>query len=371
MQNAIERLDVSYNDLTKFPPRLVNFLALETLDLSYNNIEFVSNDVILPSNLRHLIISYNNISNWINLAPNTFLESATNLESLSLAGNPLGAFNGNDEQLVLVSGSLKKLDLSDCQIHKITGPLMLSVLVNLDHLILKLNPLHTLPDLVAGKLTTLDVSECKLAMMRRTVFSQMPQLSFVNFSGNHRLSLVQKNDNFIESESMRQIDLSNCNMNKVELKGFPNLTTAVLSGNLITELTDDTFQNNVLIEKLDLSSNSISRISAMAFKWLKRLRNIDLSLNMIQQIEDETFAQNLQLGSINLSRNFIDRFRKFTSPNLGFLNMSRCEITQIDADALENLFELIELDLSYNWFSELPDKFGSSFVQILDLSRCR
>lgn len=194
------------------------------------------------------------------------MESATNLETLSLAGNPLGAFNGNDDML-LISGSLKWLDLSDCHIHKITGSLMLSVLVNLDHLILKSNPLHTLPDLIAGKLTSLDVSECKLAMLRRSVFSQMPELNFVNFSGNHRLSLTQRNDDNIQSESLREIDLSNCNMNTIELKGFPNLTNVILSGNLITELLDDTFQNNVLIEKLDLSANSISRISVMAFKW--------------------------------------------------------------------------------------------------------
>lgn len=372
-QNVIEKLDVSYNDLTTFPPRLLDFFALETLDISHNRIEFVryaSHDVILPNNLRHLILSYNNISDWISLNPNSFLESAPYLEILNLAGNPLGAFNDNDDRLLLI-GSLKKLILTDCQIHKITGSLMLSGLPNLSHLSLNSNPLYTLPDLKADKLLNLDVSECKLGMLRPTIFSKMPQINFVNFSGNHRLSLVHRNEEYVESVSLRQIDLSKCNMNAVDLKGFPNLTSANLNGNLITELFDDTFQNNVLIENLDLSSNSISRISVRAFQWLKRLRTVDLSLNMIRQIEAETFEQNNQLTAINLSRNFFDQFRRLISQSLTFLNMSRCEIIKINDNALDDLFELIELDLSFNWFSELPEKFEAPFLQILDLSQCR
>lgn len=371
VQGSIRKLDISYNNLRKFPPNVDRLYSLETLDLSFNRIDFIPNDVIFPDNLRHLILSYNNISNWLSLNPNILLASAATLESLSLAGNPLGAYNGIDERLLLISDSLKTLDLSDCQISKITGSLMLSRLENLEHLILRSNPLYTLPDLQAVSLMTLDVSACKLAMLRRTVFSQMPMLTTANFSENHRLTLIQRNDEYVESVSVRQIDLSMCNMNAVELKGFPNLTTANLSGNLIAELTDDTFENNILLESLDLSSNAISRISLMAFGWLDRLRKLDLSLNMIRKIEPDTFVGNSQLLSINLSRNFIDRFRRFASRSITFLNMSRCEITQIDSDAIDDLSELIELDLSYNWFSELPPKLGSPFLQILDLSRCR
>lgn len=364
-------MDISYNDLTKFPPKLLNFLALETLDLSYNRIKFVSHDVILPHNLRHLILSYNNISDWTSIAPNSFLDSAPNLETLSLAGNPLGAFTDNNDQLLLISGSLRKLDLSNCQIYEISGSLMLSGMMNLGHLTLHSNPLYTLPELHANELVTLDVSKCKLTNLPPTVFSRMPNLGFVNFSGNHRLSLMHGNGEYVESVSLRQIDLSKCNMNAIELKGFPNLTSANLNGNLITELTDDTFENNILIENLDLSSNAISRISLMTFQWLKRLRNIDLSLNMIRQIETATFERNEHLTVINLSRNFISRFQRFASPSLTLLNMSRCEITKIDEDALEDLVRLIQLDLSFNLFSELPVKFEASFLQILDLSRCR
>lgn len=248
---------------------------------------------------------------------------------------------------------------------------MLSGLVNLEHLVLSSNPLYTLPDLQAFSLQKLDVSACKLGMLRRTVFSQMPLLLFVNFSENHRITLVQRNDEHVESVSLRQIDLSMCNMNAVELKGFPNLTTANLNDNLITELTDETFQNNILLESLDLSSNAISRISALAFRWLKRLRTLDLSLNMIRKIDRDTFIDNSQLISINLSRNFIDRFRRFISKSITYMNLSRCEITRIDADAIDDLPEIIQLDLSYNWFDELPPKFGSPLLQILDLSQCR
>lgn len=248
---------------------------------------------------------------------------------------------------------------------------MVTSLVKLEQLILSSNPLYTLPDLQASSLQQLDVSACKLGMLRRTVFAQMPQLLFVNFSGNHRLTLVQRDNEYVVSVSLRQIDLSVCNMNAVELKGFPNLTAANLSGNLITELTPETFQNNVLLESLDLSSNGINRISSLAFRWLNRLRTLDLSLNMIRQIDRDTFVDNSQLVSINLSRNFIDRFRRFISKSISYMNLSRCEIMSIDADAIADLPELIEIDLSFNWFSELPPRFGSPMLQILDMSQCR
>lgn len=232
--------------------------------------------------------------------------------------------------------------------------------------------MHTLNDLKANRLISLDVSACKLTTLRRTLFFQMPQLTYVNLSQNHRLSLYHYlNDEYVESLTLRRIDLSNCNMNAVELKGFPNLTTVILRGNLITQLNADTFRNNTLIENLDLSYNAINHITAMAFHWLTYLRNLDLSFNMIRRIEIDTFRDNQQLTSINLSRNYIERLRLITSNSLTYLNMSWCEIIRIDGNAFDNLPELIEMDLSNNLFNELPSRLGSRLLQILDLSRCR
>lgn len=307
----MERLDVSYNGLTKFPSKFFNFFALDTLDLSHNNFEFIPQNVTLPANLRYLDLSQNNIRNWMKLNPNALLRAAPNLETLILAGNPLDAYIGDDERLLLVSNSLKKLDLSDCQIGKITDTSMLSGLVNLDQLVLRSNPLYNLPDFIAEKLTSLDVSDCRLLSLQRTVFSQMPQLNFVNFSGNHYISLVEQNGRFVESKSLQVIDLSRCNMTSVELNGFTNLTNAILKENRITELTDNSFQNNDSIEKLDLSFNEIFRISAAAFYWMERLRTLDLSSNRIRTIESETFARNYELRHIDVSRNAIERFQRF------------------------------------------------------------
>lgn len=363
---------MSFNNLDVLPRNLEQFFGLEVLDVSYNNIQFLPQNVIFPLSLRHLILSFNNISNWIDINPNTLLESAENLDTLNLAGNPLGVVHGNDDRNFILSKSLKTLDVTDCNISKITGPSMwLDGIPNLEHLILRANPLHTLPDMFAYKLLTMDVSACKITTLRPIVFTYMPMLNFVNFSANHRLSLITRNEEYIGSLSLRQIDLSKCNMNLIELKGFPNITSVNLHGNLITELADDSFENNPLIENLDLSSNSISRISDISFNRMRRLRNVDLSLNTIRKIEPDTFANNQQLTSINLSRNFIDRFRHFSSKSLTFLNLSRCEITKIDENAIQDLPELIELDLSYNWFSELPGQLCSPFLQILNLNRCR
>lgn len=370
-QQSIRHLDVSFNSLKSFPNGLEQFTLLETLDLSYNHIEAIASEIRFPVNLRTLSLASNKISNWLSIHPNTLLQSAINLHTLDLAGNALKSFSTKDEHLLLISDSLKWLDLSECKITKISGPLILSGLVNLEYLSLSGNPITGLPDIVAKKMFSLDLSRCQITDLRRTVFSHMPKLTDVNLSENHLLSLTSS-DGFVESESIRHINLSRCNVNAVELNGMPNVSTVILRNNLISQLTNETFQNNTRIENLDLSYNSINYVSTMAFRKLKRLKMIDLSFNMIREIEPFTFVDNNQLTTINLSRNYIERLRQIHSRSIGYLNVSWCEITAIDGNALDGMTELIELDLSNNLLSELGNgRLESKLLHVLDLSRCR
>lgn len=363
-------MDLSHNYLVEYPSALGAFTALETLDLSNNEIASIAETASLPPNLRNLYLANNNITNWVDINPSKLLVTAAYLHTLSLAGNSLHSLTSNDERLLLISGSLKLLDLSECSISRVSGRLTISGLLSLEHLLLNGNPLHTIPQLKADQLLSLDLSACEISHLHPDVFAAMPVLTYVNLSRNSRLSLRAKTE-FVQSATLRRIDLTQCNMNAVELVGFPNLTTAILKGNLISELTWESFEFNDNLENIDLSFNSITHITSTTFRRMAHLKNIDFSFNMIRKVEADTFRENNYLTSINLSRNYIDRFRRIAALSLTYLNVSWCEILNIDLDAFNDMPELIELDLSHNLIREFPATLHSRTLQILDLSNCR
>lgn len=244
-------------------------------------------------------------------------------------------------------------------------------LLNLEHLILTGNPLHQISDLKSPSLLALDLSQCKLSHLQPTVFTKLPLLTYVNLSKNTKLQLSGNVGEFVESESLKRIDLSNCNMDAIELAGFPQLTTAILRGNLIKLIDGQSFLNNVELENIDLSYNAIMHLGSGSFRKIKQLKNLDLSFNVIPKIERETFKHNDLLTSINLSRNYMDTLHRITARSLAYLNMSWCGMLHIEYDAFAEMNELIELDLSNNLIHDFPDSLQSDSLQTLDLSMCR
>lgn len=100
-------------------------MTLNILSLSSNRIQTIDENALTGcTNLRSLYLNHNNISNWVDINPNLLLQPAVHLEELSLAGNPLTSFTTVDQSYVLTSSSLKLLDLSDCKISKIVGPVL-------------------------------------------------------------------------------------------------------------------------------------------------------------------------------------------------------------------------------------------------------
>lgn len=248
---------------------------------------------------------------------------------------------------------------------------MLAGLPRLEQLVLRGNPLRTVSDMISATLQTLDLSHAKLTFLQPNLLQNMPALVDVRLAHNTRLSLTRKADEYVHSASVQRLDLSYCNMDSIEIGGFPNLTAAVLRGNLISDLRRDTFDRNPLLEDVDLSANAITHVAAEALKRLPLLKHLDLSFNMIRSLDRLTFRHNAMLTGINLSRNFIERLTRIASASLTHLNMSWCEVMAIDQDAFNDMPELLELDLSNNLFSEFPVRLHSVRLQRLDLSRCR
>jgi insulin-like growth factor-binding protein complex acid labile subunit len=368
----IHMLDLSNNYFTQVPTQLESFIFLQYLDLSENRIQKLK-----AYSLKGLItlgmlnLSKNNITNWSAINPRTLLEPAVSLRELSLAGNPLTSFTTNDENLLLVSNTLQLLDLSNCKISKVSGQQILQGMKELKHLMLAGNLIRSISDMTSDTLLTLDLSNNRLTNLLPTMLSGMPSLTSLNLAKNHRISLESKQGEFVTSESLRKIDLSYCNMDSVELEGFPALTTAVLKGNMIRQLTGDCFTNNQVLENLDLSQNSINSIDAGTFRKLKHLKTINLSFNMIPKIDRDTFKENELLTKLDLSRNYIARFNRLIAPQLVFLNMTWCEIMIIDHDAFSGFQDLTTIDLSNNLISDFPDTLASDTLLTLDLSMNR
>ncbi|XP_052894633.1 uncharacterized protein LOC128301978 [Anopheles moucheti] len=367
----IEILDLSDNAFTTIPPELGQFRRLHYLDLSANAITRLPADALAGmSSLSILILSENNISNWADIHPNRLLLPASNLKELRLAKNPFTSFSSNDDNLVLTSLSLRYLDLSECKISKISGNEVIQGLRSLEHLKLSGNPIASVSDMQSTTLKRLELNSCKLAVLQPTIFAGLTALKEVNLARNHRLSLVH-DDTPVQSGSLRKINLSHCNIDTLDLHGFPNLMTAIVRSNMVRQLDRDSFADTGLLEHLDLSYNSISSIHQEAFRALKHLKTLDLSFNMISRIDGKLFQTNDLLTHINLSRNYISRFSRISADSLVYLNVSWCEILTIDWDALASMGELIELDLSNNLLSDIPDTLSSGTLQTLDLSMCR
>lgn len=160
-------------------------------------------------------------------------------------------------------------------------------------------------------------------------------------------------------------------MDDIELEGFPALMTAILKGNMIRQLTRDSFINTKMLENLDLSENHINSVDMNTFKKLKHLKTLNLSVNLIPRIDRDTFKDNELLTKLDLSRNSISRVNRIISPSITHLNLTYCGIQIIDPDAVSGLPELLELDLSHNLLGDIPDTWSAKNLQTLDLSMNR
>ncbi len=128
-----------------------------------------------------------------------------------------------------------------------------------------------------------------------------------------------------------------------------------------------------LLNKLDLSHNSISRILPNGFTGLgASLRKLFLSSNKISIIEPTTFESMNQLEELNLSDNEfetikVEYFKELSK--LKILDLSFNKIKKIEKDSLKELKRLEEVMLQHNLLVELDTQLfrGLNKLEIIYL----
>ncbi|KAH8369788.1 hypothetical protein KR093_000976 [Drosophila rubida] len=366
----VEHLDLSGNKFAEFPREYADMDSLLYLDLSHNSIDNLAPDALIGfTSLRSLLLANNSINSWAAISANEVFKYATNLKRLSLQGNHLGSFGGPDYSQQLNSRSLAELDISATHIGVVGGDIVINQLPNLERLSLANNPHMQLAPLPSKSIRMLDLSSCGLQGLGASFVEALPILEALNLSRNTALQFGSVEP--VVGKELRQLDLSYCNLVELDLSGLPVLTELRLRGNLLRAIDASTFANNTILELLDLSENLLRSIEGDVFGALKRLKQLNLAFNDIAYLNRNLVRGNDVLTELNLSHNILKKLTRIVSNSVRHINMSWCEISEIESTALSSLSIIQELDLSNNFIAELPNQMYSETLRYLNLANCR
>ena len=180
------------------------------------------------------------------------------------------------------------------------------------------------------------------------------------------LLIEENNISFILQESFQNnIMLQTLNLGGNELtdlnsgifQGLKNLLNLYLNRNRITRLENGTFQNLISLIKLDLSANEIFLINKGAFSGISQLRILDLSRNKLGKVSYMNFHNLASLQTLNLGFNGISslRLEDFSDLiHLKILFLNHNNFTFVPKEVMKPLKGLATLDLSENPVEFIP-----------------
>lgn len=255
----LSTIDLSHNKLAAIPDAIRSTDGLLVLDLGHNEIA-ASGQAPLPSTLfvnctelRHLDLSHNKIE--MLPAP---LRSATNLTSLSLAGNPLGS---SSMRPLLACANLETLDLSATGRTADSIPEELgSSLPNLRQLELTNNKLDAVPPglLNMPALERLDLSDNAIVVLPDAI-AGWTGLVMLNVSRNKLLALP------------------------AAVGSLTTLRTLYANHNGIVELPVEMARLTKL-QQLRLAGNALASVPAEVLKGCKAIRTLKLHDNQLKTL---------------------------------------------------------------------------------------
>lgn len=194
------------------------------------------------------------------------------------------------------------------------------------------------------ELTDIKIVNSIIPEIHPDTFVYAISLGTVNFAGSKLTSF-----NNVKSETLEELDLSNCSLKKITNVMFDNLSE---------------------LAYINLSHNRLSVITPSTFSNLVNLEELDLSGNQIEEIPPNMFQNNTQLNTLNLSNNPLKHFHLSAVSEIERLEMRSCKLITIDDSFSKNLDMLVYLDISGNSISTISPATFSLLTDLehIDLS---
>lgn len=248
-------------------------------------------------------------------------------------------------------------------------PASLNLTKSIIELDLSHNPIRNLTTvsyLKSNSLQILKLKNCSISQIPHSFLLELTTLKDFVISDNEYL----KSFKHVTSLSIEKLEITNCNLDEVNLSGLRNLKDAYLRGNRINKIVPGHFRNSKL-EYLDLSDNTIKIINYDAFSNIPRLKSLNLSMNVFIDLHENTFLRNERLQTLLISRTYLQKMVQFNVSSLIHLDLSINEIQDFNSESLISMPSLRHLILANNLISKLPSKIMSNSLQYLDISNCR
>lgn len=397
----IKTINMARNKLRKVDYQMFNDLRLiELIDLSENSIVLVEKLAFKSLYLVNINLSANNIS----IVEKGAFEMCVNITKLDLSANRLttlagDAFDENTYAMELQLSDNRFEDLSLVPLANMTGLKVLNVTRNK----LKTVPKNTFPKLY--ELHTIDLSDNAIEQIASEVFQPLIGLRYLYLNDNslqqlksrtfgkiftllelhlqrNRISriktdafvdlislrILKLNDNALEeffqiSISLSELDLRNNSLTYLAPgKIWPSMNTLTwldLSLNYFEDsLEKGAFANLLVLQRLNLAGNRISRVPRDSLEDFSSLRYIDMSANLLTELEPSAFGSLPVLFELNLSDNNISALHKAAFakvPQLRKITLAGNAISNLSREMFKELYILEELDLSANVLTALTD----------------